>query len=92
MAVQLGLDLSEAHKHRLEQLNELDEIRKDVVQRTNIVQQQRAKCNDKYIKEKKFHVGDWALFSIQNSNIFKESLRLIGLGLMRLKKSLIMEQ
>ena len=27
MAVQLGLDLSKAQKHRLEQLNELDEIR-----------------------------------------------------------------
>jgi len=27
MVVQLGLDLSEAQKHRLEKLNELDEIR-----------------------------------------------------------------
>jgi len=27
MAFQLGLDLSEAQRHRLEQLNELDEIR-----------------------------------------------------------------
>ena len=39
MAVQLGLDLSEAQKHRLEQLNELDEIRKETIQRTGIVQQ-----------------------------------------------------
>lgn len=61
MVVQLGLDLSEAQKHRLEQLNELDEIRKDAVQRTNIVQQQRTKWHDKYIKEKKFQEGDWAL-------------------------------
>jgi len=58
MAVQLGLDLSEAHKHILEQLNELDEIRKDAVQTTSIVQQQREKWHDKYIKEKKFQVGD----------------------------------
>jgi len=38
MAVQLGLDLSKAQKHRLEQLNELDEIMQDAIQRTNIVQ------------------------------------------------------
>jgi len=61
MAIQLGLDLSEAQKHRLEKLNELDEIRQDVVQRAGIVQQQRAKWHDKYIKDKRFQVGDWAL-------------------------------
>jgi len=61
MAVQLGLDLSEAQKHRLEQLNELDEIRQYAVQRTSLVQQQRSKWHDKYIREKKFQAGDWAL-------------------------------
>ena len=54
MAVQLGLDLSEAQKHRLEQINELDEIRQDAVQKTSIVQQQRTRWHDKYIKENKF--------------------------------------
>jgi len=61
MAVQLGLDLSKEQKHRLEQLNELHEIRKDALQRTNIFQQQRVKWHYKYIKEKKFQVGYWAL-------------------------------
>ena len=61
MAVQLGLDLSEAQKHRLEQINELDEIRQDAIQRTSLVQQQRSKWDDKYINEKKFQVGDWEL-------------------------------
>ena len=61
MAVQLGLDLTEAQKHRLEKINELDEIRQDAVQRTSIVQHQRTRWNDKYIKEKKFKEGDWAL-------------------------------
>ena len=61
MAVQLGLDLSEAQKHRLEQLIDLDEIRQDAVQRTSLVQQQRAKWHEKYIKEKKFQIGDGAL-------------------------------
>ena len=39
MAIQLGLDLSEAQKHRLEKLNELDEIRQEEIRRTSIVQQ-----------------------------------------------------
>ena len=43
MAVKLGMDLLEAQKHRLEQLNKLDEIRQEVVQRTGLFQQQRAK-------------------------------------------------
>jgi len=61
MVVQLGLDLSEVQKHTLEQLNELDEIRQEAVQRTGIVQQQRDKCHDKYIKDKRFQVGYWVL-------------------------------
>eukprot|EP00253_Pinus_taeda_P028150 PITA_28150 len=43
MAVQLGMDLLEAQKHRLEQLNEVDEIRQEEIQRTDLVQHQRAK-------------------------------------------------
>ena len=35
-------------------------------------------------------IGHYSL--IQSSRIFKENFKLIGLGLMRLKKSLIMEQ
>lgn len=36
--MEVGLDLSEAQKHQLEQLNELDEIRLMVVQRTSTIQ------------------------------------------------------
>ena len=39
MALQLGMDLSEAQKHILEPLNELDEIRQEAIQRTILVQQ-----------------------------------------------------
>ena len=39
----------------------MDEIRQDAVQRTSIVQQQRTRWHDKYIKENKFREGDWAL-------------------------------
>ena len=58
MAVHLGMNLSEAQKHRMEQLNELDEIRQDAILRTNLVQHQRAKWHDRFIKEKTFQEGD----------------------------------
>ena len=44
----------------MEQLNELDEIRQEAILRTDLVQYQRTKWHDKYIKEKKFQEGDWA--------------------------------
>ena len=71
MAVQLGLDLTEAQKQRLEQINELDEIRHDAVQKTNLAQQQRTRLHDKYIKEKKFKEGDWALLFDSKFNDFQ---------------------
>ncbi len=80
MAFQLGLDLSEKHKHRLEQFNELDEIRQDAVQRTSIVQQQRAKWHDKYIKEKKYQEGDWALLFDSKFKYFQGKLQTHWLG------------
>jgi hypothetical protein len=43
------------------QLNQLDEIRQEAVQQTTLIQQQRAKWHDKFIKKKQFKVGDWAL-------------------------------
>ena len=71
MAVQLGMDLSEAQRHRMEQLNELDEIRQEAILRTDLVQYQRAKWHDKYIKEKKFQEGDWALLFDSKFKDFK---------------------
>eukprot|EP00253_Pinus_taeda_P025481 PITA_25481 len=59
--VQLDLELSKAQKQRMTQLNELDDIRQEAFQRTSLVQQQRLRWHDKYIKERKFHLGDWAL-------------------------------
>jgi hypothetical protein len=38
-AIQLGMDLNEAKKKRLLQLNELDEIRQDALQRTILIQE-----------------------------------------------------
>jgi hypothetical protein len=58
MAAQLGMDLSEAQKQRLVQLNQLDEIRKEAIQHTILVQEKRGKWHDKFIKKKKFQSGD----------------------------------
>ena len=58
MVVGLGIDLDEAQKQRILQLNELDEIRKDNFHHTDLIQQQRAKWHDRYIKKKQFKEGD----------------------------------
>ena len=86
MAVQLGLDLSEAQNHRLEQLNELDEIRQEAVQRTSIVQQQRAKWHDKYIKDKRFQVGDWTLLFDSKFKYFQGKFQTHWLGPYEIEK------
>jgi len=57
-AGQLGMNLNEAQEQRLMQLNELDEIRQDAYHRTALVQDQRARWNEKFIKKKIFHLGD----------------------------------
>lgn len=80
MAVQLGMNLSEAQKHRLEQLNELDEIRQEAVQRTDLVQQQRAKWYDKYIRDKRFQEGDWALLFDSKFKDFQRKFQTHWLG------------
>ena len=57
----MGLDLNQAQAKRLQQINELDEIRISALQHTTLIQQQRAKWHDTLIKENIFHEGDWAL-------------------------------
>ena len=57
----MGLNLNEAQTNRLQQINELDEIRLLALQRTALIQQQREKLHDTLIKRKIFHEGDWAL-------------------------------
>ena len=49
MVAQLGMDLEEAQKQRIMEINELDEIRQDALQRTMLVQNQRKKWHDKFI-------------------------------------------
>jgi hypothetical protein len=64
--VELGLNLDDAKKKRSLQLNALDEIRQVSIQQTILVQNQRRKWHDKFIKNKHFQPGDWArLFDSQ---------------------------
>ena len=86
MALQLGMDLSEAQKHRMEQLNELDEIRQEEILRTDLVQYQRAKWHDKYIKEKKFQEGGWALLFDSKFKDFKGKFQTHWLGPYEIEK------
>ena len=78
--MQLGMDLNEAKKQRLLQLNELDEIRQDALQRTTLIQEQRTKWNDKYIKKKSFQLGDWALLYDRTFKNFKGKLSTRWMG------------
>lgn len=48
-AQEIGLDLTEARVNRLQQMNELDEIRLLALQCTTPIQQQRAKWHDAMI-------------------------------------------
>jgi len=86
MAVQLGMDLSKAQKHRLEKLNELDEIKQEAVQRTGLFQQQRAKWHDKYIKDKRFQEGDWALLFDSKFKDFQGKFQTHWLGPYEIEK------
>ena len=61
MVSQLGMDLDEAQKHRVLQINELDEIRQDALQRTMLIHNQQKTWHDKFIKKNKFNTGDWEL-------------------------------
>eukprot|EP00253_Pinus_taeda_P030398 PITA_30398 len=80
MEIQLRMDLSKAQKHRMEQLNELDEIRQEAILRIDLVQYQRAKWHDKCIKEKRFQEGDWALLFDSRFKDFKGKFQTHWLG------------
>lgn len=88
--LQIGMKLSDAQKHQLNQLNELDEIRQDAIHQEIIVQQPCAKWHDNFIKNKKFKEGDWAPFPILDTIISKVNYTLDGWDHMRLKPCLIM--
>jgi hypothetical protein len=80
MAQEIGLNLTEAHKRRLQQLNELDEARLSVVEHTTVIQRQRETWHDKHIKKKSFKKGDWALLYDSRFQDFPGKLQTRWLG------------
>jgi hypothetical protein len=74
IATELGLNLDEAQKQRVMQLNELGEIRQDVLQRTILIQNQHSKWHDKYIKKKHFQPGNWVFPFDSKYKTFKGKL------------------
>jgi hypothetical protein len=74
------LDLTDAQTARLQQLNELDEKRLDVIHQTTMIQQQRTKWHDKIIKHKQFQKGNWALLYDSQFKEFQGKLRTRWLG------------
>lgn len=55
------MDLKKEWKERLHDLNGLDEIKMESMHHTKIIQKQRTKWNDHFIKTKEFSVSDWDL-------------------------------
>ena len=80
MALQLGMDLEEAQKHQILQINELYEIRQDALQRTILIQNQQKKWHDKFIKKNRFNIGDWALLFDSRYKKFKGKLTTRWMG------------
>lgn len=57
--VKLDMDLTVAQKEILHNLNTLDEIMMEAMHHTEVVQKQRIRWLDQFIKIKEFSVGDW---------------------------------
>jgi hypothetical protein len=74
IVTELGLNPDEAQKQQALKLNELDEIRQDVIQRTILVQNHRSKWHGKFIKKNHFQPGDWAMLFDSRFKTFKEKL------------------
>jgi hypothetical protein len=60
-ALKLGITLLAAQQDHILHLKELDEWHKLALHKTELIQNQRKQWHDKFIKDKKFFVGDWAL-------------------------------
>lgn len=61
LAADLQIDLDKAQKERIQQLNQLDEMRQQAEQTTIHMQKHRKQWHDSHIKKKHFKEGDWAL-------------------------------
>jgi len=86
IAQEVGLDLIEAQINKLQQINELDEIKILALQHTALIQQQRAKWHDSLITKKIFHEGDCALLYDSKFQDFPGKLQTRWLGPYEIKE------
>ena len=59
--LELGITLPAAQHVHILHLNELDEWKKLALHNTKLIQNQRKQWHEKFIKDREFSVGDWAL-------------------------------
>lgn len=71
--LQVNFDLETTQKQWLNHLNELDEKRLVAIQQTNIIQQQRAKWHNRFIKMRSFKKDIGLYYMIQDSRISRGS-------------------
>jgi len=83
---EVGLDLNKAQINRLQQINELDEIRLSALQHTTLIQQQQAKWHDVLIKKKIFCEGYWVLLYDSRFQDFPRKLQTHWLGPYEIQK------
>ena len=81
MAMDVKLDAIEAQRIRIIQLNELDEKCIVLMDQTTLIQQQRSKWHDRFIKKKVFCEGGWELlYNSRFKRDFKGKLHTRWLG------------
>ena len=80
IALDLNLDLYIAKKERVQQLNAVDDYKKHALFRIEVVQQQKKKWYDRFIKSKYFKEGDWDPLYHYRFKQFKGKMRTRWLG------------
>ena len=79
--MEVNLDVTETQRNRLNPWNELEEKCIAAVDQTTLIQQQRSKWHDRFIKKRVFCEGEWALlYDSRFKRDFKGKLRTIWLG------------
>eukprot|EP00253_Pinus_taeda_P002430 PITA_02430 len=92
LAADLQIDLDQAQKERIQQLNQLDEMRQQAEEKTILMQKQRKQWHDAHIKKKQFKEGDWALLFDSKFRDHKASLPPIGWAPTKLFRFMTMVQ
>eukprot|EP00253_Pinus_taeda_P030101 PITA_30101 len=80
LATDLQIDLDEAQKERIQQLNQLDEMRQQAEETTILMQKHRKQWHDAHIKKKQFKEGDWALLFDSKFRDHKAKFTTHGMG------------